>query len=89
MRYFYKYIIEKIIQFCVVSNQICDEEREALAKQCIISSNGSANALVKEIMSSHVLCGEEFPNDLELKSHRFKNVVRKCVSEYMNEDMVS
>jgi hypothetical protein len=44
---------------------------------------------MKEIISSHVLAGEEFPNNLELKSHRFKNVVRKCVSEYMNEDMVS
>ena len=44
---------------------------------------------VKEIISNQVLAGEEFPNDLEIKSHRFKNVVRKCVSEYMNEDMVS
>jgi hypothetical protein len=44
---------------------------------------------MKEIISSHVLAGEEFSNNLELKSHRFKNVVRKCVSEYMNEDMVS
>jgi hypothetical protein len=32
---------------------------------------------VKEIISNQVLAGEEFPNDLEIKSHRFKNVVRK------------
>jgi hypothetical protein len=44
---------------------------------------------VKEIISNQVLAGEEFPNDLEIKSHRLKNVVRKCVSEYMNADMVS
>ncbi len=44
---------------------------------------------MKEIISSHVLAGEEFPNNLEIKSRRFKNVVPKCVSEYMNEDMVS
>lgn len=71
------------------SKQIRGEERESLAKQCILDSNGSANAFVNEIISSHVLAGECVLDDLNLKSKRFKDVVRKCVSEYMNQDMVS
>ena len=60
------------------SKQIRGEERESLAKQCILDSNGSANAFVNEIISSHVLAGECVPDDLNLKSKRFKDVVRKC-----------
>ena len=53
-----------------------------MAKQCILDSNGSANAFVNEIISSHVLAGECVLDDLNLKSKRFKDVVRKCELRY-------
>ena len=70
------------------SNQIRDDERIDLAQQCILNSNGSANAFVNEMISDRVLAGEDMPDELELKSKRFKNVVRNCLSEYMNQEMV-
>ena len=70
------------------SNQIRGDERISLAEQCILSSNGSANAFVNGIISHNILAGEDVPQDLDVKSTRFKDVVRKCVSEYMNQDMV-
>ena len=40
------------------------------------------------MISDCVLAGEDMPDELDLKSKRLKNVVRNCVAEYMNKEMV-
>ena len=40
------------------------------------------------MISDCVLAGDDMPDELELKSKRFKNVVRNCIAEYMNQEMV-
>ena len=41
------------------------------------------------MISDCELAGDDLPDELELKSHRLKNVVRKCIAEYMNKEMIS
>ena len=72
----------------VSSNQIRGDDRESIAERCIIDSNGSAHAFDKAMVSDYVLAGEEVPEDFELKSKRLKDVVRKCISEHMNQETV-
>ena len=40
------------------------------------------------MISDCVLAGEDMPDELEVKSKRFKNVVRNCLSEYINKEMI-
>ncbi len=35
------------------------------------------------------LAGEDLPDELELKSRLFKNVMRNAISEYMNAEMTT
>ena len=69
--------------------QIRGVDRRELVEECLITSNGSATAFVDGMIGDQVLAGEKMPDQLEIKSKLFKNVVRNAVSEYMNQEMVS
>ena len=65
---------------------ILGEEREKVAEQVILHSNGSSHDFVNQMVSENFLAGEAVPD--YLSAQKLKNCIRNAVSEYMNKEMV-
>ncbi len=73
----------------VKKKQIRGEERMEMAIECKQTANGSATKFVDDKIAEKALAGEEFPNDMELRSRKLKNMLRNMMYEERNKDMVS
>ena len=68
-----------------VNKQLCGNERREAVEKCLIESNGSSNDYADKLIGGEVLAGEELQIDIDVKSKKFKDVMRKAISQYMNE----
>lgn len=71
----------------VGKKQLRGEERQIVAQQVILNSNGSTHDYVNNMITDYYMAGEAIPD--YASAQKLKNWFRQAVSEYMNTEMVS